>query len=441
MMRVYRLNDLSPDERRELCRRNFPADDSLNKLVRSIFEAVAERGDAAVADFTRQFDSVSPNEIEATATEFQQAAQGVTPEELKALRRAAANIETFHRAQKSSYAEVTVEPGVVCWCEDRAIQSVGLYVPGGSAILPSTVLMLGIPARLAGCREVVICTPPRPDGSLAPHLLVAAELAGVSRVFKIGGAQAIAALSLGTEIVPRVDKIFGPGNRIVQAAKLWAQFQGTAIDLVAGPSEVMVLADGAAQPRWVAADLIAQAEHGPDSQAVLATDSQPLIEEVNEQLAAQLSDLPRRQLARQSLAVGFALLVETLEEGVDFANQYAPEHLLIHSRRAGDLAVGVKSAGSIFLGEWSTEVAGDYASGSNHTLPTSGQARSVSGVSLGSFLKRLTFQQLSRAGLAALSESLVTLARLEGLEGHARSVRYRMSIPDPARGGSSGRPS
>ncbi len=440
-MNVYRLSDLSPDERRELCRRNFPADDSLNQLVGSIFEAVAERGDAAVADFTRQFDSVSLDQIEATPAEFRQAAKSVTPSELKALRRAATNIETFHRAQKSPHPAVTVEPGVVCWREDRAIQRVGLYVPGGSAVLPSTVLMLGIPARLAGCGEVVISTPPRPDGSLAPQLLVAAELAGTSRVFKIGGAQAIAALSLGTQRVPRVDKIFGPGNRIVQAAKLWAQFQGTAIDLVAGPSEVMVLADRDARPLWIATDLIAQAEHGPDSQTVLATPSRLLIKEVNRQLEAQLSDLPRCQFARQSLATGFALLVETLEQGVDFANQYAPEHLLIHSRRAADLAARVKSAGSIFLGEWSTEVAGDYASGSNHTLPTSGQARSISGVSLGSFLKQITFQRLSRAGLESLSESLVTLARLEGLEGHARSVRCRISIPAPARGDSSGRPS
>ena len=439
-MNVYRLSDLSPDERRKLCRRNFPADDSLNQLVGSVFEAVAERGDAAVADFTRQFDSVSLDEIEATSAEFRQAAQRVTPSELQALQRAATNIETFHRAQKNSHPAVTVEPGVVCWREDRAIQRVGLYVPGGSAVLPSTVLMwlFRLAWRVRGGSDF---HPASPGWKLGAPTSGGRRVSWNFPCFQDWRCPSDCRPEPGYPTCSPSRQIFGPGNRICSAAKLWAQFQGTAIDLVAGPSEVMVLADRDARPLWIATDLIAQAEHGPDSQTVLATPSRLLIEEVNRQLEAQLNDLPRCQFARQSLATGFALLVETLEQGVDFANQYAPEHLLIHSRRAADLAARVKSAGSIFLGEWSTEVAGDYASGSNHTLPTSGQARSISGVSLGSFLKQITFQRLSRAGLESLSESLVTLARLEGLEGHARSVRCRISIPAPARGDSSGRPS
>ncbi|HON01333.1 MAG TPA: histidinol dehydrogenase, partial [Acidobacteriota bacterium] len=316
--------------------------------------------------------------------------------------------------------------GVVCWRASRAIESVGLYVPAGTAPLPSTVLMLGIPAKLAGCRRVILCVPPRKDGSVAEVILAAAQVAGIRHVFRVGGAQAVAAMALGTESIPRVLKIFGPGNRYVQTAKLLATHYGLAIDMIAGPSEVLVIADAAASARVVAADLLSQAEHGADSQAVLVTDSPGLLDEVGRELDRQLQDLPRRDLAGASLRQSFAVLVGNLEEAIQFANQYAPEHLILNLAEPREWLSHVENAGSVFVGCWTPEVAGDYASGTNHTLPTSGLARHTSGVSVESFIKKVTFQELTRSGLQRLANTLGTLAGVEGLEGHARAVRYRL---------------
>ncbi|MGH9340869.1 MAG: histidinol dehydrogenase [Acidobacteriota bacterium] len=425
-MKVYRFKDLTQAEAEELCRRNPAADSSVMDTCSAIFAEVERRGDEAVRRFTAEFDGAEVAALEVPANELAQAGSRVSRQALQALEAAAANIRHFHAAQGGQEPPVEVRPGVTCWREARAIESVGLYIPGGSAVLPSTVLMLAIPARLAGCSQVIICVPPRQDGSVSPEVLAAAAISGVSRVFKIGGAQAIAAMATGTESVPRVDKILGPGNRWVQAAKLLASLRGVATDMVAGPSEVLVIADQSACADFVAADLISQAEHGCDSQAILVSTWQPLIDEMKSRLQAQLADLPRRTLAAQALKHSFAVLAGTLEEALDFSNRYAPEHLILHVEDPQRWLSGIRSAGSVFLGPWSPEVAGDYASGTNHTLPTSGQARAISGVSLDSFVKKITFQRLTREGLLALAPTLETLADMEGLEGHRRAVRLRV---------------
>ena len=350
----------------------------------------------------------------------------MSPARLRALERAASNIRTFHAAQGLREGVLEVEPGISCWREQRPIESVGLYVPGGTAVLPSTVLMLGVPAVLAGCPRVALCTPPRRDGSVTREVLAAASIAGIHEVFRIGGAQAIAALCFGTSSVPRVDKILGPGSPVVQTAKLLAQQRGMAIDMVAGPSEVLVVADHTARPGYVAADLISQAEHGGDSLAILVSTSGELISRVDRELNLRLEDLPRRDLAREALGASFALRTSSPEEAMEFANRYAPEHLILQLREPRRWAARVQAAGSVFLGPWSPEVAGDYASGTNHTLPTSGLARSFSGVSLDSFVKKITFQELSRAGLRSLAPTLEVMADLEQLEGHRRAVEVRV---------------
>jgi histidinol dehydrogenase len=370
-------------------------------------------------------DGVWIEDFQVSEQEFEQACQAVDERSIESLQHAADNIRLFHARQDEKRQPVEVQSGVVCWRESRPIEKVGLYIPGGTAVLPSTLLMLGIPARLAGCRQISVCVPPRRDGSVAAEVLAAARVAGLNRVFKLGGAQAVAAMALGTESIERVDKIFGPGNRWVQAAKLLAFQGGTAIDLPAGPSEVLVVADSKACPRFVAADLIAQAEHGSDSQAVLATDSAELVREVELEVARQLDDLPRKNLASQAIQTSFSVLAESLGEAIGFANRYAPEHLILNVQEAANWAEKVVSAGSVFLGPYSPEVAGDYASGTNHTLPTSGAARAFSGVSLDSFVKKITFQQLTPEGLANLAPTLERLATIEGLEGHRRAVRIR----------------
>ncbi len=425
MLRLYRLRDLDDAGLDRLCRRNPTTDPTTLDLCREVFEAVQARGDAAVREFTRRFDGARTTNLRVPKDEFDRAIDSVPEGSLAALRRAARNIETFHRRQKREESPVEVEPGVECWRVRRPIEAVGLYVPGGGAVLPSTALMLGIPARLAGCPKVSICVPPRPDGSVTPEVLAAARLAGIDQVFRIGGIQAIAAWTHGTESVPRVDKIFGPGNRWVQAAKAWATFQGVAIDMIAGPSEVLVIADADASPDTVASDLLSQAEHGSDSQAILVSTSETLIRETGSALRRKLADLPRAKVAAESLAGSFAVLAPSLEEAFAFSNRYAPEHLIVQVGQPRRWIDSVDSAGSVFLGPWSPETAGDYASGTNHTLPTSGAARAVSGVSVDSFLKWITFQELTPEGLRGLAPTLLTLARIEGLEGHARAVLER----------------
>ena len=425
-MKSYRLRDLDEGVVADLCWRNPSTVPAVTRTCRAIFEEVAAKGDQAVREYTRQFDRAEIFDSRVSPEEFSRAAQTVSKVSLKALQRAARNIRKFHATQQVVERPVQVEPGVRCWRESRAISSVGLYIPGGNAVLPSTVLMLGIPARMAGCRRVALCVPPMKDGSASPEVLVAAEMIGISEVFKIGGAQAIAALANGTETVPRVDKILGPGNRWVQAAKLLATMNGVAIDMVAGPTEVLVIADHSAMPEWVASDLVAQAEHDADSRAILVSTSDRAVSQVQDLVWRQIEDLPRRTLAAKALKSSFSLLVDSLEEAFDFANRYAPEHLLLHVENAKKWVDKVESAGSVFLGRWSPEVAGDYASGPNHTLPTSGLARAFSGVSFDTFVKKVTFQEISRQGLQRLGPTLAHLADLEGLEGHRRAVQIRL---------------
>jgi histidinol dehydrogenase len=425
MMKTYRFIELKETDLELLCERNPLADVSIMETCAAVFSEVERRGDEAVREYSARFDGAQLADFQVSPPEFQEAAERVDRRVREAMERAARNIERFHQSQALPSSRVEVEKGVDCWRENRAIDSVGLYIPAGNAPLPSTVLMLAVPARLAGCRRVVACAPPRADGSIVPEVLAAAEIAGIKEVFKIGGAQAVAAMAIGTETVPRVDKILGPGNRWVQGAKLLAALRGVAIDMVAGPSEVLVVADETAVSAYVAADLIAQAEHGADSRAILVSDSESLIRETIDVVNRQIVSLPRKAFAEEALRSSFALLTPSIREAVEFSNLYAPEHLILHVKEPSRWVRDIRSAGSVFLGPWSPEVAGDYASGTNHTLPTSGMARAFSGVSLDTFVKKITFQELSREGLMGLSSVLQTLADVEGLEGHRRAVKVR----------------
>jgi len=425
-MKTYVLADLSREQVSRLCRRNPLYDPELFSLCQQIFDRVAKDGDEAIREYTRLYDGTDVDNCRTAPGEFQEARHKVPKDVLTALEKALQNIRRFHGTQRLSETPVEVQHGVTCWRAERPVSAVGLYVPGGTAVLPSTVLMLGAPAKLAGCSRVVMCVPPRSDGSVDPVVLVAAQLSGIRQVFKVGGAQAVAAMALGTDTVPKVEKILGPGNRIVQTAKLLATFHGVSIDMVAGPSEVLVIADETASARIIAADLISQAEHGADSQVVLVSTSPALVTAVDQEVQSQLADLPRSRYAAKSIELSYAVVVSSLDEAFDFSNRYAPEHLILSVKNARKWVGRVESAGSVFVGAWSPEVAGDYASGTNHTLPTSGMARSVSGVSLDSFTKKITFQELTREGLSELASTLEILADLESLEGHARAVRYRL---------------
>ncbi|WP_317206787.1 histidinol dehydrogenase [Hymenobacter sp. BT770] len=396
--------------------------------VREIFGQVRERGDAALLALAAELDKATLQHLIVSEAEFTAAVAQVPAALQAAIRQAKTNIETFHTAQREPELRVETMPGVDCSRRAVPVQRVGLYVPGGSAPLFSTLLMLGVPARLAGCPEVVVCTPPQADGSVSPVILFVAQLLGIDKVVKVGGAQAIAALALGTASVPAVDKIFGPGNRYVTAAKQLAAAEfGVAIDMPAGPSEVLVIADASANPAFVAADLMSQAEHGPDSQVVLLSDSEAVIAQVQAELEQQLGMLPRRDVAAQALANSRAVLLPDSATMLAFSNQYAPEHLILATDNADALAAQVTNAGSVFLGHLTPEAVGDYASGTNHTLPTGGYARQYSGVSLDSFVKKITFQRLSPVGLQSLGPVVETMAEAEGLAAHARAVTLRLA--------------
>lgn len=388
---------------------------------------VRERGDASLREITLRFDKVALENFEVSEAEFA-AAEQETPEELKsAMREAAQRIEIFHRAGMAQPYAVETAPGVVCERVVRPIRRVGLYVPAGSAPLPSTALMLGIPARLAGCKEVVLCTPPRQDGSADPAVLVAARLTGVTRVLKLGGAQAIAALAFGTESIGKCDKVFGPGNSYVTEAKQQVARGGiVAIDMPAGPSEVLVIADAGANPAFVAADLLSQAEHGPDSQVLLLSDDDRLLAAVEKEIESQLAALPRAAIARRALAASRLIKVETLEQAFAISNDYAPEHLILALRAPRAWLDKVEAAGSVFLGDFTPEALGDYCSGTNHVLPTSGAAAAYSGVSVASFQNMVSVQSASLIGIAAIGACAVTLARAESLDAHANAVVLRM---------------
>ena len=395
--------------------------------VAALIDQVREKGDAALREITARFDGVELASFEVTTEEFAAARATVTPELVTAMEQAAARIEAFHRAGMAQSYSVETAPGVVCERVIRPIARVGLYVPAGSAPLPSTALMLGVPAKLASCREVVLCTPPRRDGSADPAVLVAAQLTGVGRVFKLGGAQAVAALAFGTESVPKVDKIFGPGNGYVTEAKQQvAQSAAAAIDMPAGPSEVLVIADAGADAAFVAADLLSQAEHGPDSQVLLLSDSETLLDAVRVQLDVQLATLPRAGIARKALSASRLIKVDVLDTAFEISNAYAPEHLILALREPRAWLDKVEAAGSVFLGDYTPEALGDYCSGTNHVLPTNGAARAYSGVSVASFQNFVSVQSASRAGIAAIGRDAWVLAKAEGLDAHANAVALRM---------------
>ncbi|MBO9151012.1 histidinol dehydrogenase [Chitinophaga sp. GCM10012297] len=398
----------------------------LEYTVSAILGDVKENGDAALRRYTAQFDKVTLEEIAVTAEEFE-AANAVLDESLKtAIRTAATNIETFHRAQVEPVTMLETMPGVQCWRKPVGIEKVGLYIPGGTAPLFSTILMLAIPARLAGCSEIVLCTPPGKNGAVHPAVLWAARYTGITQVFKTGGVQAIGAMAYGTESVPKVYKIFGPGNQYVTCAKQLVNSAGVAIDMPAGPSEVAVFADDSCVPAFVAADLLSQAEHGADSQVLLVTTSKTVIAAVEQEVAAQLALLPRKELAVKALDNSKLVLVNDRDEAMDMLNAYAPEHLIMACENDEALATRVVNAGSVFLGNYSPESAGDYASGTNHTLPTNGYATAYSGVSVDSFVKKITFQRLSREGLQALAPAIEAMAAAEGLEAHRNAVSIRI---------------
>jgi histidinol dehydrogenase len=395
--------------------------------VAPLLDEIRQEGTAAVRRLAERFDGVFPEPLAVSAEEFA-AAEAALPASLKtAIRQAHANITAFHAPQREVPRVVETMPGVRCWRRSVAIDRVGLYVPGGTAPLFSTVLMLGVPAQLAGCRDVVLCTPPRrADGSVHPAVLYAASLCDTWQVYKLGGVQAIAALAYGAAEVPRVWKIFGPGNPWVTAAKQLVSLDGVAIDLPAGPSEVAIVADAQANPAFVAADLLSQAEHGADSQVLLVSDSAALLDAVAAELARQLAALPRRELAAPALAASKAILVRSIPEAFDWVNAYAPEHLILHVEDAAVWTPAIRNAGSVFIGPYTPESAGDYASGTNHTLPTGGAARAFAGVSLDSFVRKITYQEISPEGLAALGPTVVEMARAEGLEAHAQAVTRRL---------------
>lgn len=410
----------------ELLKRPVMNTESLFGTVQGIIDRVKAGGDEAVLQYEMQFDKVSLSALAVSSEEFDEA-ENLIDEELKAaIRLAAGNISAFHAAQRFVGKKVETQPGVTCWQKAVPIEKVGLYIPGGTAPLFSTVLMLAVPACIAGCREIVLCTPPGKDGKVHPAVLFAARVAGVQRVFKAGGVQAIAAMAYGTESIPKVYKIFGPGNQYVTAAKQLVSLRDVAIDMPAGPSEVEVLADATANPVFVAADLLSQAEHGVDSQAVLITTSKELQQAVKDEVERQLDLLPRKEIAARSLANSKLIVVKDMEEAVEMTNAYAPEHLIVEAENYMAVAEQIVNAGSVFLGTLTPESAGDYASGTNHTLPTNGYAKAYSGVSLDSFIRKMTFQEIKPEGLCKIGPAIEVMATNESLDGHKNAVSVRL---------------
>ncbi len=395
--------------------------------VQAILDRVREEGDKALFEYEKMFDKIELQTLAVSEKELAEAAQSVSEELKTAIQTAAKNIEKFHSAQKQEFKKIETTPGVTCWQKAVPITSVGLYIPGGSAPLFSTVLMLAIPARIAGCSEIVLCTPPDKNGNINPAILYAAQVAGVNRFFKLGGSQAIAAMAYGTESVPKVSKIFGPGNPYVTAAKQIVSLKDVAIDMPAGPSEVEVIADANANPAYIAADLLSQAEHGMDSQSILLTTSAELIEKIEKEVEKQLNKLPRKEITAKSLEHSHLILLKDDSEIIRMTNLYAPEHLIIQTDNYLELAEQIVNAGSVFLGAYSPESAGDYASGTNHTLPTSGYAKAYSGVNLDSFLRKITFQELTKDGLNNLGPTIEIMAAGESLDAHKNAVNIRIN--------------
>lgn len=409
-----------------LCRRPIANNKDIVSVVSKIVSNVKIGGDKVVLEYTQQLDGVLLTGMKVTTQEISEAKSKVSPALKDAIALAKSNITAFHEMQILIPQKIETTQGVVCWQESRAISKVGLYIPGGSAPLFSTVLMLGIPATIAGCKEIVLCTPPDSNGNINPAILYTAALLGITNIFKIGGAQAIAAMAYGTETVPQVYKIFGPGNAYVTTAKQLVQQEGVAIDMPAGPSEVVVIADETGVPAFIASDLLSQAEHGPDSQVILVSNSKRITSETLVELKIQLAQLPRKDIATKALENSKSLVFDTIEECINFSNLYAPEHLILASDNAEDWLDAIKNAGSVFIGNYSCESAGDYASGTNHTLPTAGFAKNYSGVTLGSFTKEITFQQLTKEGIKNIGPAIEVMAEAEELIAHKNAVTLRL---------------
>lgn len=398
----------------------------LEKQVTSILRSVRKDGDAALKRFAFDYDRVRLKGLQVSKSEIARAEKQISSELRAAMRKAASNISKFHKNQIASERAISTMKGIKCWRRSVAIERVGLYIPGGSAPLLSTVLMLGIPARIAGCKEIIICSPSNRTGRIAPEILYAAKVAGITRIFKVGGAQAIAAMAFGTRTIPQVDKIFGPGNQYVTCAKQLIQKEGVAIDMPAGPSEVLVIADDTCQPAFVASDLLSQAEHGVDSQAILICTSRRVINAVNAEIKKQLSVLSRNKIAARSIRNSRAVLVKNLNDAISISNAYAPEHLILSCKNCDALARRVINAGSVFIGNYSPESAGDYASGTNHTLPTNGFAKAYSGVSVDSFIKKISYQKINKKGLKNIAGAVTAMASAEGLDAHKNAITVRL---------------
>jgi histidinol dehydrogenase len=432
MLKAYTYNELSGKEIQDVIQRNSDSSDEIRGVVEGIIQNVRANGDAALKSYALQFDKIDLQQLVVEKDEIAALAQTITEEQKQAIKTAYANIFKFHKSQLKAEDKVETMEGVNCWREVRAIEKVGLYIPGGTAVLPSTFLMLGIPAKIAGCKEIVVCSPPQKDhnkqGKVNGAIAFCATLLNIDRIFLTGGAQAIAAMAYGTDSIPKVDKIFGPGNQYVTMAKTIIQSTTqTSIDMPAGPSEVLVIADETAIPAFVAADLLAQSEHGVDSQAILVSTSQSIIDQTITELEKQLPVLPRAEIAAKAIQNSYSVRVDNLADAMNFSNIYAPEHLILATDKWESITDSISNAGSVFLGHLTPESAGDYASGTNHTLPTSSYARSYSGVSVDSFVKKITFQHISKAGIQNLGPTVEVLAALEGLDAHKNAVSLRIA--------------
>ncbi|PJJ79326.1 histidinol dehydrogenase [Mucilaginibacter auburnensis] len=426
-MKTYNYSDLNTTEIAQLVQRNVDPANEIRGIVEEVLSNVNQHGDRALFDYANRFDKVELEKLYLDKAELAEIASAITDEQKAALQTAYNNIYKFHQTQLKTEDKVETMPGVTCWRELRAIEKVGLYIPGGSAVLPSTFLMLGIPARIAGCKEIVVCSPPQKNGKVNAFIAYVAYLLDIDKIYLAGGAQAIGAMAYGTETITKVDKIFGPGNQFVTKAKTIIQSTTTtAIDMPAGPSEVLVIADETAKPEFIAADLLAQAEHGIDSQAVLVATSAEIAEAALAEVEKQTAVLPRAEIVRQALANSYIVVADTLEQAMDFSNQYAPEHLILATDNWQQLTPKIINAGSVFLGNLTPESAGDYASGTNHTLPTSSYARAYSGVSVDSFVKKITFQYITPEGINNIGPTVEVLAELEGLHAHKNAVSVRM---------------
>ena len=423
MKKIY---NPQPETWSEICKRPTQTFSDVEETVKQIFKEVQQKGDKAIAKYASFFDGVTLENIQVTTEEIEIAKKEVSNELKEAIQLAKSNIEQFHAVQKTDKIVIETTIGVICWQEKRPIQKVGLYIPGGTAPLFSTVLMLAVPAKLAGCQEIVLCSPSDKNGKINSAILYAADLCGVTKIYKVGGIQAIAGMTFGTETIPQVYKIFGPGNQFVTIAKQFASQNGVAIDMPAGPSELLVYADETAIPSFVASDLLSQAEHGKDSQVILVTNNKNILNDVEEEIYKQLKELPRQEIAQVAIQNSKLIFLETEKTALSLINEYGPEHFIVCSKNENYFVDGIQNAGSIFIGNYTPESAGDYASGTNHTLPTNGYSKSYSGVNLDSFLKAMTFQKISEIGIQNIGKAIETMAEAEGLQAHKNAVSLRL---------------